>query len=97
MRGLVPRIPLMLALASLIEMAGTLRAFTPVFAGYGPAMTKAGQSAHDGQLYFRFVAARFLFRAKACRLSARALAFFFRQAMHLQPTALMKQSKYPRP
>jgi hypothetical protein len=47
--------------------------------------------------YPRFFAALFKalarFRAKTLRRSARALAFFFRQAMHLQPTALMKQSK----
>jgi hypothetical protein len=42
-------------------------------------------------------AARRFLCAKLLRRSARALAFFFLQAMHLQPTALMKQSKYPRP
>jgi hypothetical protein len=47
--------------------------------------------------YFRLLAARLFRFARLFLLSARTLAFFFLQAVHLQPTALMKQSKYPRP
>ena len=47
--------------------------------------------------YLRFLAEAFpalaRLRASTFLRSARSLAFFFLQAMHLQPTALMKQSK----
>jgi len=73
------------------DAEGCIQAFPAVVAWLVPAMTRGRKS------YFLLAASRFFLLARNFRRSARSLAFFFRQEMHLQPTALMKQSKYPRP
>ena len=87
MAGLVPAIHALLA-------AGSVKTWVP---GTSSGMTPRDASRLSApswrKPHFRFAAARFFFRAKTFLRSARSLAFFFRQEMHLQPTALMKQSK----